>query len=59
MDMASIATECAVRHLRGEAVPREISLPSKLVNASNCAQWDKPYEERATLSWESVVGEGQ
>jgi ribose transport system substrate-binding protein len=59
MDMASIATECAVRHLRGEAVPRENSLPSKLVDASNCAQWDKPYEERQSPVWEAVVGEGR
>ena len=57
MDMASIATECAVRYLRGEAVPREISLPAKLVDASNCGLWDKPYEERETPDWQDVVAE--
>ncbi len=56
MDMASIATECAVRHLRGEAVPKEISLPARLVDASNRAEWDKAYEERETPSWGDVVG---
>jgi ribose transport system substrate-binding protein len=55
MDMAALATECAVRHLRGEAVPLEISLPAVLVDASNCEQWDRPYEERETPAWEDVA----
>ena len=54
MDMASIATEGAVRYLRGEPVPKEISLPAKLVDASNCHLWDRPYEERETPAWETV-----
>jgi hypothetical protein len=40
-------------------VPREISLPSKLVDASNCALWDRAYEERQTPSWEDVLGEAR
>ena len=55
MDMASIATECAVRHLRGDLVPKELSLPAKLVDASNYSRWDRPYEGRDTLAWEDVV----
>jgi ribose transport system substrate-binding protein len=55
MDMASIATECAARYLRGEVVPKEIILPVRLVDAANCALWDKPYEDRATPAWADVT----
>lgn len=56
MDIACIATEAAVRHLRGERVPREINLPARLVDASNCTLWDRPYEQRETPLWDDVVG---
>jgi len=46
MLMCSLATECAVRHARGEAVPREIELPVAIVDRSNCERWDLPYEQR-------------
>jgi ribose transport system substrate-binding protein len=46
MQMCALATECAVRHLRGEAVPAEIELPVGIVDAANAALWDLPYEER-------------
>ncbi|MBX3637458.1 MAG: sugar ABC transporter substrate-binding protein [Rubrivivax sp.] len=51
MQMCFLATECAIRHLRGEAVPREIELPVAVVDRGNCAQWDLPYDQRplATL----------
>ena len=55
MKMACIATEAAVRHLRGERVPPSIMLPVQVVDASNCAAWDRPYAERACPVWESVV----
>ena len=55
MKMGCVATEAAIRHLRGEAVPREIILPVQIVDATNCAQWDKPFEERACPRWEEVV----
>jgi ribose transport system substrate-binding protein len=55
MDMACIATECAARHLRGESVPKEVILPSKLVDASNYALWDRAYEDREMPSWEDVI----
>jgi ribose transport system substrate-binding protein len=51
MKMACIATEAALRHLRGEAVPARIILPVQVVDASNCGLWDRPYEERAAPSW--------
>ena len=55
MDMAAIATECAVRLLQGEPVPEEIMLPVQVVHRGNCAAWDKPFEERALPDWRHVV----
>ena len=55
MKMACIATEAAFRHLRGEAIPPRIMLPVQVVDASNCANWDKPYEARESPSWDAVM----
>ena len=55
MDMAAIATECAVRYLQGELVPTEIMLPVQVVHRGNCAAWDKPFEERSLPDWHQVV----
>ena len=46
MHMAYLATECAVRHLRGEPVPATIELPAEIVDRHNCESWDLPYERR-------------
>ena len=46
MLMCFLATECAIRHAQGEAVPHEIELPVAIVDRGNCAQWDLPYQER-------------
>jgi ribose transport system substrate-binding protein len=50
-----IAGEAAARHLRGEAVPVEIMLPTEIIDATNVAAWDKPYEERDGVAWDDVV----
>jgi ribose transport system substrate-binding protein len=52
MQMACLATECALRHLQGEAVPRRVELPVRLIHRANWREWDRPYEERslATLA---------
>ena len=55
MKMGCLATEAAIRHLRGEALPREITLPVQIVDRTNCALWDKPFEERECPRWEDVV----
>ncbi len=55
MNMACIAAECAIRHVRGETVPREIILPVQIVDASNCSLWDRPYENRECADWDDVV----
>lgn len=55
MKMACIATEAALRHLRGEALPARIMLPVQVVDASNCANWDRPYAERDCPTWLEVM----
>jgi ribose transport system substrate-binding protein len=55
MKISCLATEAAIRHLRGERVPREILLPVQIVDASNCAAWDVPLEKRQCPRWSDVV----
>ena len=55
MKIASIATEAALRHLRGERVPREILLRVQIVDAANCAAWDTALEERMCPEWDEVL----
>jgi len=55
MKMACVATEAAMRHLRGERVPATIMLPVQIVDASNCKFWDRPYPERDCPAWSGVV----
>ena len=56
LKIASIATEAAIRHLRGERVPAEIILSVTIVDATNYQAWDRPLEDRASPKWEDVVG---
>jgi ribose transport system substrate-binding protein len=56
MKITCIATEAAIRHLRGQAVPPEIILPAQVVDRSNYQPWDRPIEERECPRWEDVVG---
>ncbi|RPI45767.1 MAG: sugar ABC transporter substrate-binding protein [Betaproteobacteria bacterium] len=53
--IACLATEAAVRHLRGEPVPKEILPPIEVVDRSNCARWDCPMEARECPDWHSMV----
>ena len=55
MAMSEIAAEAAVRHLRGEAIPAEIMLPVQVIDATNCAAWNRPYEARPSPEWDAVV----
>ena len=55
MKMACLATEAAVRYLRGEQVPREIMLPVEIVDRANCAAWDLPFEARGLPVWDEIV----
>ena len=55
MGMAALATECAVRHLRGERVPESIELPVEIVERRNCSKWDLPYEQRPLPTLEEMT----
>jgi len=55
MKMACVATQAAIRLLSGLSVPDLIELPVEIINASNCALWDQPYEERPLAEWEGAV----
>jgi ribose transport system substrate-binding protein len=55
MRMAYLATECAVRHLRGEPVPAEIELPVQIVDRGNCQLWDLPFEQRPIATLEETL----
>ena len=55
MAISSIATEAAIRHLRGERVPAEIILPVRIVDATNYQAWDKPFEQRQCPAWDDVT----
>jgi ribose transport system substrate-binding protein len=55
MNLCALATECAIRHLRGERVPEKIDLPVQLVDRSNCGRWDLPFEKRPLRTLEEVI----
>jgi ribose transport system substrate-binding protein len=55
MKIACVATEAALRHLRGASVPRRIELPVQVVDRANCGPWDRPFEERECPRWDDVV----
>jgi ribose transport system substrate-binding protein len=55
MKITCIATEAAIRHLRGETVPPEIILTAAVVDHSNYQPWDRPIEERECPIWDEVV----
>ena len=53
--LAALATEAAVRHLRGERLPRDIIVPVEIVDRDNYHAWDRPVESRACPDWERLV----
>jgi ribose transport system substrate-binding protein len=55
MNLAALATECAIRHLRGERVPEKVELPVEVVDRSNCKRWDLPFEERRIRTLEEMT----
>jgi ribose transport system substrate-binding protein len=51
----ALAAEAAVRHLKGERVPTEITLPSPIISRANLAEYDKPYPDRRLPVWSEEV----
>jgi ribose transport system substrate-binding protein len=53
--MACLATEAALRHLKGETVPDRIILPTEIIDRTNCQAWLVPVAERPCPAWDAVV----
>ena len=54
-DQAYLAMQAASRHLRGEKVPPEITLPVFIIDGGNVGKLARTPEERAVPSWDKVV----
>lgn len=54
-DQGYLGVQAAVRHLRGEKVPKEIILPVVIVDRTNAKGWTVPVEERHVPDWDKVV----
>jgi len=54
-NIAGIAAQAALRHLRGEAVPASIMVPAALIDRTNFQRWKVPFALRPTPVWEEVV----
>lgn len=53
--IAHFAAEAALRHLRGEPVPKSIDVPTLLIDRSNVAAWRAPVEDRPVPAWHEIV----
>jgi ribose transport system substrate-binding protein len=54
-NIAGIAAQAALRHLRGEAVPASIMVPAALIDRTNFRRWKVPFALRPTPVWEEIV----
>ena len=54
-NIAGIAAQAALRHLRGVAVPASIMVPAALIDRTNFQRWKVPFALRPTPVWEEIV----
>jgi ribose transport system substrate-binding protein len=54
-DQGYLATSAAIRHLRGEKLPREIALPVAIVEQANAKPWTVAVEEKPVPDWGRVI----
>ena len=54
-NIASIAAQAVLRHLAGQSVPAEITVPAELIDRSNCHRWKVPFECRPIPNWADFV----
>jgi ribose transport system substrate-binding protein len=54
-NIAGIAAQAALRHLRGELVPASIMVPAALIDRTNFQRWKVPFALRPTPVWEEIV----
>jgi ribose transport system substrate-binding protein len=55
--MGAVAAMAALRHLRGEQVPREILLPAVPITRANHAAWLVPIDQRPLPRWDDIIRE--
>ncbi|AXS42249.1 sugar ABC transporter substrate-binding protein [Breoghania sp. L-A4] len=53
--IACTAARAGLRHLDGEEVPDDITVPSVLIDKSNLGPWKVPLNECACPGWEEIV----
>lgn len=55
--LGCLAAETAIRHLRGQPVPKEVMLPVRIIDRSNVSEWLVPVDRRTCPDWDKVVGD--
>lgn len=55
MQMAFLATQCAIRYLQGQTVPADVQLPARIVDRANWQEWALPYEARRLLTLDELT----
>ncbi len=55
LKMGAVAAMAALRHLRGDAVPREILMPTQVIHRCNHHAWLVPIEERPLPLWADII----
>jgi ribose transport system substrate-binding protein len=53
--IACLATQAALRHLKGEKVPDRIVLPTEIIDKTNYEAWLVPVADRPCPKWEDFV----
>lgn len=53
--IACTAARAGLKHLAGEEVPTEITVPSVLITPDNLESWKMPLDQRDCPSWDEVV----
>ncbi len=53
--MACLATQAALRHLKGEKLPDKVILPTEIIDKSNVKEWLVPVLDRPCPRWDEVV----
>ncbi|MEO3474531.1 sugar ABC transporter substrate-binding protein [Roseomonas sp. CAU 1739] len=53
--MGAACAMAALRHLRGQSIPREILLPAQVIHRGNHQPWLVPIEDRCLPDWDEIV----
>jgi len=55
LSLAAMAVQAAVRILDGLPVPEVVELPADVIDSTNCAAWDRPYDQRPLPLWGDLM----